>query len=373
MIALLIVMGVSTIDKIVYIEKESSSYTKTTFDYLISSPNEEQIIEINKLDSVDKTFPCYTLNNAFTQNTKTREIFLLLSDNLANYDISLFNDKTLIKGSFDENGLMLDEVAAKALHVNVGDEIAFSILGNSFRKTVKGIYLGSTYSSLTSGIALCKFSNDIKNAYTPKAYGFSFVKTTDKVAFENDLKDYAGEGNVALSYDEWALIYGGIKDEATKQNEYQAYRTNILNASKKAGNQVASKNDSYLLIKDKLNSTVNDKNRDTIIVSISSFVLFLLVNIIFIIARRKDDKIEMLEGKSFNKIYLSHILNMLITGALSFLIPFVVLFVVAINTYFLSVIVPTILIITLPTIASVLLLLLFDFIYIKILYSNNSK
>jgi len=381
MIVVLAILGIKNINDINYIENESSSYTKTTFDYFISSPNEEQMKKINKLDSVNKTFPCYALNNAFTQNNKTKEIFIIMNDDLTNYDISLFNNKTLIKGNFDENGIMLDLKASELLGVNVGDEIKFSILGNTFKKKLSGIYLTSTYGTLTSGLALMKFSDDIKKIYSPKAYGFSFIESKDDVALENDLKDYVGEGNVALSYDEYVNIYCGTKapyqtDEEYLtycQNKYNEYREDTLAKAKRSAGQVVSKEDSYILIKDKLNSTKKNVNNLNIITAISAFALFTLVNIIFILTKKSDDKTEMLEGLSSNKLFIRHSLKMAITGISVFLISFIILLIKALNTYFISTIMPMILIFTLPVLGSVLILLLFDFIYLKILYKNNSK
>ena len=374
------IIGSINIKDINYIEGESSSYTRTTFDYYISSPSQEQVDEIKNYNSVDKMFSCYALNNAFTANNKTKEIFLLLSNVFNDYDISIFNNKTLIKGSFDENGIMLDEKAASLLGANVGDEIKFSILGNTFRKKVSGIYLTSTYGTLTTGLALAKYSDDIKAKYTPKAYGFSFIKSKND-NIEQDLKDYVGEGNIALTYEEYVVAKVGAKPpyqteeeyEAECQNKYNEYKNSVLNSAKKGGSQVSKKEDSYLLIKDKLNSTQNNVNRLNIITAISAFVVFVLVNIIFILANKKDNAIEMLEGLSSNKMMLKYDLKTAISGLSASLISFIILIIIASNTHFLSTIIPTILLLTLPILGAVLVIALFNLIYIKLLYSNNSK
>ncbi len=381
MIVFLIIVGIININKISYIEAESSSYTRTTFDYYISSPSEDQVDEIKNYKSVDKIFPCFALNNAFAQNNKTKEIFLLLSKDFKDYDISIFNDKTLIKGKFDENGIMLDELAAQKLGVKVGDEIKFSILGKTYRKTVSAIYLKSTYGTLTTGLALAKFSDEISQSYKPKAYGFAFIKSNDNEGLEYDLMNYAGEGNVPLTYDEFVTVRCGTKpfDKTQEQfdqeclEKYNAYKDEILAAARRGGNQVSAKEDSYILIKDKLYTTQKEVDTLNIITAIASFVVFTLVNIIFIFARKSDDKILMLEGKSANNLFINHSLTIVIIGLLIFIISFVSLLIAALNTHFLSTIIKSILVMTIPTIASILVLIIFDFIYVKVLYSNNSK
>ena len=377
MIIIIIIIGVININNIKKVESEKSSYTKTTFDYFISSPNQAQVDEIKASASVEAILPCYALNNTFTQNKETKEIFLLASSDMKDYAISLFNDQTLISGKYEEDAIMLDELAAKKLGVKVGDEVTFSILGTKLKRKVAGIYLTSTYGTLTTGIALIKYASDIENIYKPHAYSFAFIKANDKDGVETLLHNYVGEGNVALSYEEYVQTQVGAKPpyqteeeyENECQNKYQQYRSDIIASALASGAQVASKEDSYLLIKDKVHTTEVGINNLKIITGIGVLFVFAIFSIVFILTNQDNDKINVQEGLAKGKMLLNHYLVDIIEGIVIFVITFIVLLLVAKGTHFLIDAMSSILWMTIPVLISLALVLTIDLLYILTLYN----
>lgn len=379
-IAALIVVGMINVNTTTGVEAKKASYTRTQFDYFISSPDKEQVASIEGYSSVGKVFPYYAFNNAFTNNSDTKEIFLLISDDMADYDISLFTQKTLVSGSFDKDGIMLDQLAAQKLGASVGSSVTFNILGRSVTKNVSAIYMTSTYGVLTKGIALVNFSAEISAVYTPKAYSAAFLTANDKAAVKTALYDYAGEGNVALSYEEYVDAKCGTKPPYQTQEEfdascaakYAAYREEVLSAARRAGDQVSAKEDSYALLKDKIATTEKGIETLNLLTAISALALYLVVNVIFIFADRGNDRIRCESGMSGIVMFLRHTLATLITAAVIAGIVFGVLFVVASATPFIDACMITLYAASLPVAAAVPVVMIFDAIYVKLLYSSSA-
>ncbi|MGN0814504.1 MAG: hypothetical protein ACI4MH_04645 [Candidatus Coproplasma sp.] len=379
-IAALIVVGIINVNTTRDVEAKKASYTRTQFDYFISSPDKSQVESIEALSSVDKVFPFYAFSNAFSNNSDTKEIFLLISDDMDDYDISLFTEKTLVSGSFDKNGIMLDQLAAEKLGASVGSPVTFNILGRSVTKNVSAIYMTSTYGGLTNGIALVDFSAEISAVYTPKAYNSAFLTANDKAAVRTDLYDYVGEGNVALSYEEFVDIRCDTQPPYWTQEQYEAdcaakyaeYREDILSAARRGGKQVAAKEDSYALLKDKIATTEKSIETLNLLTAISALALYLVVNVIFIFADRGNDRIRCESGMSGIVMFLKHTLSTLITAVAIAGIVFGVLFIVASATPFIDACMITLLAASLPVVVAVPVVMIFDAIYVKLLYSSSA-
>ena len=115
--AVLCILGAFTLQDVAETEARKSSYTRTEFDFFISSPDSAQAETIESDPSVGALFPYYALSNAFAE-TAAAEVFLLLSDDMQDASISLFGEKLLVEGEFDESGAMLDLLAAEKLGVS---------------------------------------------------------------------------------------------------------------------------------------------------------------------------------------------------------------------------------------------------------------
>lgn len=379
--AVLIAIGVVNINKIVDVEGQKSSYTRTQFDYFISSPDKNQVAEIEESQAVDKVFPYYALNNAFTGSSAAKEIFLLISDDMDDYSVSLLTKKTCVAGSFDENGAMLDNYAADVLGVKVGDSVTFNILGKKVNKTVSAIYLTSTYGVLTKGIVLVNFSDEIKEVYKPRAYSAAFIKANDVESVKTLLKDYVGEGNVALSFEEYVAINCGTKPpyqsqedyDAECQAKYETYRTGILQSALTGGAQVAAKADSYALLQDRIETTENRIHSSTLLTSIAAAIVFVIVDVIFTVTNRNNDRIRCDDGKPFLGMFGGYVLIAVISAVIIAVLTFGILYAVASHSFFADTCLKTVLYFSLSTVVACPIVILAAFIYVRILYSSSAK
>lgn len=379
-IVALIVVGMQNINNTADIEAKKSSYTRTQFDYFISSPDKNQVTKIESDPSVDKVFPYYALSNAFTSSSAAKEIYLLLSDDMGDSGISLITEKTCVSGEYNKNGVMMDMLAAEKLGVDVGDTVTFKILNKSFTRTVSALYLTSTYGTLTKGIVLADFSDDIRQVYNPAAYGGAFITANDKSGVQSLLSDYVGEGNVALSFEEYVAQNCGTKPpyqtqeeyEAECQHKYQQYRDDIIASALRGGAQVAAKEDSYSLLKDRIETTEKGINNLNLSIAAASFVLFIILNIVFVVTNRRNDLLRCDEGTRFGSMVLSYSMITAVTAIVVAALTFGILYVMAAQTFFASECLKTILFFSLPVIISVPLVIVFVFLYFMKMYSNSA-
>jgi hypothetical protein len=373
----LVICGFYNLNRIVEVEEKKSSYTRTQFDLFISSPDKAQVAEIEGYGSVDKVFPFYAMSSAFSGSKQKEAIFLLMSDDMSNYDISVFTEKTCVEGEFNKDGIMLDEAAADLLGAKVGDSVTFAIGGRSITKTVSGLYLTSTYGTLTTGLALVDFSAEISALYTPKAYSAAFITTSDKSAAKTALADYVGEGNVAYTYEEYVKVKCSKKPnqtdeayEAECKEKYAAYREEILASVKKGGNQVADKDDAYQLVKDKIATTEESIQSLTSTVSIAVLIVFALIGIIFVITNIGNDRILRDEGMSAVVMILGYLVINLLTAGVTAGATFGLLYMLGSQTFFMDVFLKTALYFALPVVFSVPVILIFVILYVWRLYAN---
>ena len=136
------------------IETGTSTFTATTFDYLVFESSPAQVAEIEKQDFVNSVFPCMSFNSAISPVHQTTGIIVFATPDYANVDISFFNAGRLTKGQDIAYGIKLDEKAAAKLNLTIGNSVNL-ILGNtSFALPISGIYREVTYRGLDSGVAL---------------------------------------------------------------------------------------------------------------------------------------------------------------------------------------------------------------------------
>ena len=376
MIGLLIGLGMSLINGIVDVELRKSTYTRTTFDFHIAAPDKAQVTAIESDASVKNVFPYYAYSKAFS---RSENVLLLASDDMADAHASLFTEGMLAEGSFDANGIMLDKTAADALGVGVGDSLSFSLLGKKYTKTVAAIYLPSTFAIMENGIALVEFSADMAAAGTPAAYGGAFVVANDRDGVATLLSDYAGEGNVALSFAQYVELKCGQKLPNQSQEEfdavcavkYAAYRAEALASAKKDAGQVVDKLDAYALLQEKIMTTEQKHANLRTLTMIAAFVVFAVVSILFTVTNAENDRISRDAGMRMDKMLLSYLISSVITALAVALVAGGVLFAIAAGTYFASDCLGVVLSLALPSVVALVPILLAAWIYVKKLYGNS--
>ena len=326
----LIVTGINTVDIKTETELKQSSYTLTDFDYVITSPSKDQITSFRaETDSVKAIFPCYAFDASLSGTSKSK-ITLLLSDDMDDYSIGLFNDSTKTSGTYNENGLMLDKTAASKLGVTVGDVVFATLANVNFEFTVSSIYMASTYTSLDDGLALAKFSSDISNAYGKElSYDYAFIDAQDSTKCAEMLKSYIPMGSLqseeayiaeyksknncppAMTEAEW--------DESIK-TAYEEYKNTYL--SQIFTGVVQNKADYMADVKDQIETTVESINYICVGIAVGIVVLYTLLSIVFINSNRENDIISAKDGTKdlFKPYYLVTVLGTIAVAAVTGLV-----------------------------------------------------
>lgn len=374
------VVGVMNVGNIEKSEEKKSSYTRTMFDYYISSPDKKQVEEIESSASVDRVFPFYAFKNAFPEKNSAKEVMLLASDDMDDSEISLITTKTCISGKYDKNGAMLDNLAAQRLGVKVGDKISFTVGLKRFTLNVSGIYLTSTYGTLAKGIVLVDFTDEMKSTLNPVAYGGAFITANDKAGVSLLLKDYAGEGNVALTYEQFVDLRCGTKPptkteaefEAECRAKYEDYRKDELDKARRGGAQVAVKEEAYTLIKDMVETTERGVENINLTVAVASGVLFLILNIVFTVTNRKNDLLRRDDGMRYIVMAGLYSLTSLVTAAVIAAAGFGFIYMAAAKTFFLAECMKTALYCSLPVLIAAPVVIAFVFIYLSRMYANSA-
>lgn len=330
-IAAIAAAGISNVKNIETCEARKSSYARTQFDYYIGTPSAQQVEEIEADPSVDKVFPFYALLNAFDK-AAAKDVFLLLSDNMDDSGISLITEKTCISGGYDKDGVMLDYLAAQRLGVSVGSDISIHLGTKRFTLKVAGIYLTSTYGTLTKGIALANYSAEMKEAYTARALGGAFITANDKDKAEALLSGYATRDKL----------------------------------------NVAAKEESYALVRDLVKSTEQNVDNINISMAVATGVLFLILNIVFVVTNRKNDLLRCDEGMRFIVMAGLYSITSLVTAAVIAGAGFGIIYMAAAKTFFVAECMKTALFCSLPSLISVPLVIAFVFIYLNRMYANSA-
>lgn len=376
MAAVLILIGVSALNTVTEIELAKSTYTRTLFDFHISAPSKAQIEDIVKNGDVESVFPYYAYKKAFSND----KIALLISDMPEGSSASVLTDGTLIEGEADTGGAMLDKTAADALGVGVGDTVSFNLLGKRYTKTVSAIYLPSTLAIMDDGIVTVYDDGEMLKANTPTAYGGAFIVSDDKDATAAYLNGYAGDGNVALSYEQYVAINCATKlptetdDEylAECQRKYESYREAALASARKSGGQVVDKLEAYSMVESKLLTRESRLRTLTTLSMIGAFAIFSAILIIFTVSGADNDRVKRDAGIGAKRMLCEYSIAAAITGALVSLITLSVLLIIASGGFFLKDSVPFILKLSLPTLAAVLPTVAAYTLYVRKLYKSTA-
>lgn len=376
LIGVLIGLGVYLINGISDLELRKSTYTRTSFDFHIASPDKAQVQAIEADASVASIFPYY----AYAKALSADDVLLLVSDDMADYGASVLCEGTLIEGSFDQSGALLDKTAADALGVGVGDSVTFNLLGQRFTRTVAAIYLPSTLAIMEEGVVLVAADAAIAAVSAPTAYSGAFVVAADRAAAAALLTNYVGEGNVALSREQYVKLHCGNKMPNQTQEEYDAacdekyaaYRADVLASARKDGGQVVDKEEAYALLHEQILTTEKKHSSLKTLSMVAAFAVFAVVSILFSVTNAANDRILRDDGLSAGKLYLSHAILAAATAALIAIVVGLALLLIAGGTYFAADCAGVVLSLALPTVVGLVPVLLAVFIYVKMLYGSSA-
>ena len=360
--AILVAIGAAGVSSVSDMELRKSTYTRTEFDFYIAAPDAAQVSEIAQSSAVKTVFPYYAYEKAFG-NTN---IMLMASDEMDKLGASVLSEGTLIEGSFDGDGAMLDKTAADILGVKVGDTISFNLLGKRITKTVAAIYLPSTFAIMKKGVVAVSLSDDMTT------YSGAFIVANDRVAVAELLSDYVGECN-APTYEQYKKDYYKVDKrpdqseaeyEAECRQKYADFRNGILESAKRGGGQVTDKLEAYSLLKEQILTT--EKNTKTLMVlaAFAAFAVFAVVGSLAIVTNAKNDRIDIGEGKDGWRMLLNYALTSVITAVFVAAATGLSVFLIASGTYFASECTFIVTSTALPVLAGIPVVVVVAFLYI---------
>ena len=238
--ALLLVGGAMSVETNIAIDQATSTFTKSTFDYIITQPSNDQLTTFKaNTEAVSGLFPTYHYEISAAAGTSAK-IHLLLSDQMADYDISFFNPKRIVKGEYKEDGLMLDEVAAQKIGAHVGSSVSFTLGASKFTLPVSVIYSAVNYQTMATGIAMAKFTPAMKASWgegkEPKTYELAFIAAKDITKCIQMLQGYKPMGQL-MTYEEYKTEWDAMRQPGEYTDEewnakleagYEAMKTNWM-------------------------------------------------------------------------------------------------------------------------------------------------
>ena len=382
-IAILVSVGIVAINNQVVVEIKQSSFKLTDFEYVVRSPWRSQVAEFDKnTDAVNKTFPCTSVATVCHSESASPELHLLYTDDIDDYGISLFTEKTLVSGSFDKNGIMLDETAARKLGVSVGDEISYSIISTPVTLKVAAIYRASTYETLEDGIALVSLTDDMKAAFGKELpYTLCFIDAKDEAKCAAMLASYKPLAQVKTEaeYTEWYNEKNskmpGTTDEEWAEliaDEYDKYFKEMTTILKTEGN-VERKSDFMEDIDDRNKTTQSKVDALTVGIAVAAAVAYSLIAVVLMFRGMRDDVILASEGAEKShllrtRIAVNTIFPILVTVAAAGILAGY-----AEGKGFLDISIPIIALCSLPVLASIPVSALASVKYVNTVYGKSES
>ena len=339
LIAGILALGIYNIESVKVVEAKRSSYTRTEFDYIIEMPAESELIAIENGDGVASVYPYHLFTNLFLKG-KGVSAFVSTAQYKANEKIGFLGDKTLIKGSFDGDGAVIDETAAEVLNATVGDTVSFIWGTGSGRKTVnqkvKAVCLACSYNLYTDGIVLLDYTADMRAAYDIKnatpVYTGAFVKA---------------DGNGC-----YATLKSAVGANRNVESKAELYEVNAKHKTARLEKRV---------------KTVNTG------VAIAIAVFYSAIIALFIVINRASDKTERDSGVAKKKLFSSYAVGGSVCAAAVTVITFAVLFIVGYLSHFIGAALGTVLALSLPALVAIPVTLAVSKVYTDKLYANYSK
>ena len=178
-----------------------SMYRNTDIDFIAPEPSFEQVDEIAGTNGIDRLFPYYLTTIQAKTNGRSRNTTVLLSDQLDALDITMYNDRRLIKKSsvMYDAPIYVDWQFCHDMSCKIGDTVSFSINGESVEYRIYAIY--ETNSLYDGGAILAPISASQKESISQNAkrsgYTGMYISSVNYEACRSYLKtDYRPLGRL---------------------------------------------------------------------------------------------------------------------------------------------------------------------------------
>lgn len=207
-----------------------SIYKNTDIDFIVPEPSFEQVDELTGEYGIDKVFPYILTKTEVNVNGKSRTTTVLLSDQMQNIDITMYNAERLIEKADVEydNPILVDWQFCHDTSADIGDTVSLSIAGNVEEYNIYAIY--ETNSIYDGGAVLVAMSDEQKESInqSSKNNGYSgmYISASDYNACQaflttdyrplGRLKDrdlFDSEEQYQVHYD--AIMSSGYANEIT--------------------------------------------------------------------------------------------------------------------------------------------------------------
>lgn len=166
-----------------YIERRADSYNSQSvyrnsdIDFIAPEPSFDQVSDLPGTEGIDKVFPFYLTKTDVKVNGASRTTTVLLSDHFENVDMTMYNEKRLIKEKNESvsNPVYVDWQFSRDTSAEIGDTLTMTLGGSPVEFTVAAIY--ETNSVYDGGAILAEISTAQKNAIAEnsKSNGYSAV------------------------------------------------------------------------------------------------------------------------------------------------------------------------------------------------------
>ena len=132
-VALAAIIGLLFVFPVISQEAEiynsQSVYENSDIDFIVPEPSFEQVSSLSGSYGIGKVFPYFLTDADLSVKGKTRSTTVLLSDQLQNLDMTMYNEKRLISKSDTEydNPVLADWRFCHDTSAGIGDTVSFSI------------------------------------------------------------------------------------------------------------------------------------------------------------------------------------------------------------------------------------------------------
>lgn len=204
---------------------DSSSYSyklseleKTTYDYRVYYPSSSQITDMSNQSFIKNVFAYHSSNVLLENSSYEFETTAIYSSSIDTLNISSYNTNRLISGKYnlDSNGIYIDQIIAKELHVTVGDTVTMTIRSSEINFTVAAIFEDNTF--YQSGSVFFELTTALETALDIDTVRYSgvLIEANNTLLCEEYLQDYIPLGSMM------------DRDMFSSNAEYDTYVANFL-------------------------------------------------------------------------------------------------------------------------------------------------
>ena len=224
--------------------KDLYNIEKTDVDFIVQSPSDSQVVEMEKLSHIDKVTPYIYYSSDFSVKGKNVKSNLFVIQNISDLNYTVFSDQLLESevNADGKNEIYISNDFAPSFSLKPGDEISSLICGQIVHFTVAAIY--ESDNRQVGGMAIATMSGDVLEAISEGyKYSGAYIKSNDVAATEDFLESYVPLGDLRsrdeFDSDELYQIYLDKRAE-TDYTFTTFYRESYLK-------EVSNRNDSKML------------------------------------------------------------------------------------------------------------------------------